>query len=200
MNQKTNINEKDMNNRIAHTLAALAVAAAFFTGCSKEGPGRFEGNYSFNTSGTLTLVPQGSGADTGESGSGDTGGTGGTDNSLTVSIPSEGGQMDIVTADKKEGNMIVTMRPLGGGVQVFDAVADGKTITLQPLARVLEISWNGSVLPQTAMANVSVSGYGERYSDVIIFRLDYTGTCTAPDGTVYDITESRVDCVAKEND
>ncbi len=180
------INEKDMNSRIARTLAALAVTAAFFTGCSKEGPGRFEGNYSFNTSGTLTLVPQGSGS--------------GTDNSLTVSILSEGGQMDIVTADKKAGNMIVTMRPLGDGVQVFDAVADGKTITLQPLARVLEISWSGSVLSQTATANVSVSGYGERYNDVIIFRLDYAGTCTAPDGTVYDITESRVDCVAKEND
>lgn len=191
--------ETDMN-RFAHIFAALAAAVMFFSACSKEGPGRFEGNYSFNTSGTLTLAPHNTGSDTGGSGSGETGSTDGIDNVLTVSIPSEGGQMDIVTADKKSGNMMVTMRPLGGGVHVFDAVADGKTITLQPADRILSISWNGGLISSTATANVTIGGYGERYNDVIIFRLDYTGTCTAPDGTIYDITASRVDCVAKEND
>lgn len=159
--------------------AAAAVALVLMTGCSKEGPSRFRGNYSYSTSGTVVLAS--------------------SDDTLTVSVPAEAGQLDIVTADKSSGDMILTMRPVTGGAVVFDANADGRLLRLSPAARRLQVNFGNGVLAADAVEmDVDVSGYGERYSDVIIFRLEYDGTCVH-EGITYRITESSVDCVAKEN-
>ena len=164
---------------------AAAAALLVFASCAKEGTARFDGNYTFKTGGTITVLPKEDA--TAEAGP------------QTISLTAEGGQMDVLTVDKKTGDMIVTMNITGGTVLTFNAVAQGKTLTLEKTERVVKIPV-GADLTDLAKpeANVTVSGYGERFTDVIIFRLTYEGGYTFL-GTEYFIQSSSVDCVAKEN-
>ncbi|MDE5733168.1 MAG: hypothetical protein K2H95_09110 [Bacteroidales bacterium] len=164
-------------------LAAVAVMLFVACACAKEGTRRFEGNYTFKTGGTLSVRPV-------------------TDNSAELSdmaIVPESGQMDIVTTDKSSGGMIVTMNILGGTVVTFDAKADGSILTLSPIKRQVTLSPpNLSSDLLRPLADVEVCGYGERFENIIIFRLDYKGHYTYS-GTEYEIVRSAVDCVAKMN-
>ena len=76
--------------------------------------------------------------------------------------------MDIVTADKKAGNMIVTMRPLGGGVQVFDAVADGKTITLRLVQALMDSRSVDMGALEVSTPESMKNQYGEALGTLII--------------------------------
>lgn len=100
-------------------LLAAAAAAAMACSCTKEDAARFEGDYSFKTSGTLTI-----------------------------------------SADGTDGT--------------------------------------GEGTPQT-VSLVPESGSAEKFTDVVLFSLEYSGTATIGD-TVYPIIASDVDCVAHEND
>ena len=73
-------------NRI---LTACAAAAVILTAvsCTKEGPSRFKGNYTFKTSGTITVRPEGD----------DQAGT------TVFTLSDENGQMDVVARDKSSG-------------------------------------------------------------------------------------------------
>ena len=53
----------------------------------------------------------------------------------------------------------------------------------------------GTALPEAA---VTVSGYAERYTDALLFWIEYTGTYTV-DGVEYEIVDSDISCWAKEN-
>lgn len=162
--------------RILKIVAMAVVAAAALCSCAKEGPGRFKGNYSFKTSGTVSVREKGN--EEAEA--------------FTLKLPDEQGQMDILEA---EGNgMLVTMNILSGGVVVFNAEAEGKTITLLPEERVL------SVKPGVVQVNmtVTVEGSAHRYGDSVIFDLAYTGKYEEL-GIEYEITGSDVKCVAKLN-
>lgn len=153
-----------------------------FASCAKEGTARFDGNYTFKTGGTITVLPkEGATAEAGPQ---------------TISLTAEGGQMDVLTVDKKTGKMVVTMNITGGTVLTFNAVAQGKTLTLEETDRTVKLPV-GTELTKVD-ANVTVSGYGEKFTDVIIFRLTYEGGYTLL-GTEYFIQSSSVDCVAKEN-
>lgn len=178
--------------RYLTAVAAVLSAAVLLAGCSKEGPSRFKGNYSYSLSGTIDLVPEQS---TGDSGNG---GTATEETPIVLSVPSESGQMDIVTMDKSGGTMAVTLRPLTGGTVVFDAKADGKILVLEPAARRIMVNFSDVLLGGEATMDVEVSGTGEKFVDVVIFRLEYNGTCTH-NGVTYRISGSSVDCVAKEN-
>ena len=180
-------------------LAAVAAAALVLSGCSKEGASRFEGNYSYSLGGMLTFSPAG-----GTSGSIGAGGS--SDGSpavaaddLTAVIKSESGQMDLVTVSGKSGEMLVTLRPLAGGVLVFDAVADGKTLTLKPVSHRISVDFGDGILTGNADMDVEISGTGERYSDMIRFAFTYSGSCTHA-GQEYEISASDVTCVAVMND
>lgn len=162
-------------------LAFVACAVLLMTGCTKEGVNRFKGNYSYSMSGTLTFTPA-AGSD-----------------EVTAALKSEMGQMDILTADKSSGAMLLTMRPILGGAIVFEATASGETLTLEPAARRITVDFGDALIGGEADVDVEVSGYGERYSDMLIFRLEYSGSCTH-NGTVYNISGSNVDCVAKLNE
>lgn len=162
--------------RILKIVAMAVVAAAALCSCAKEGPGRFKGNYSFKTSGTVSVREKGN--EEAEA--------------FTLKLPDEQGQMDILEA---EGNgMLVTMNILSGGVVVFNAEAEGKTITLLPVERVL------SVKPGVVQVSLdmSVEGSGQRYGDSVIFDLTCTGGYEEL-GVEYEITGSNVKCVAKLN-
>ena len=67
-------------------LLMISALSLLFVSCSKEGPARFEGNWSYKTSGTVTLVPT----------------SGSSSEQVTATIVNESGQMDIMTADSKE--------------------------------------------------------------------------------------------------
>lgn len=175
-----------MKRYLNFIIAALA-AAVVLAGCTKEGPSRFKGNYSYSLSGTVELVPVQSSEDP------DAG-----DTTLVVSVPSEAGQMDIVTVDKSGGAMAVTMRPIAGGVVVFDARAEDKTLVLEPSSRRITLNFSDVLVGSEVKTEVDVSGFGEKFTDVVIFRLEYSGTCIH-NGVEYRISDSNVDCVAKEN-
>ena len=165
---------------------SIAAAAAFLVlaSCAKEGTARFDGNYTFKTGGTITVLQK-------EEPSGGT-----PAEPQTISLTAEGGQMDILTVDRKTGDMIVTMNITGGTVLTFNAVAQGKTLTLAETQRTVKIPVATDLAKPEAI--VTVSGFGERFTDVVIFRLTYEGSYTFL-GTEYTIKSSSVDCVAKEN-
>lgn len=172
-----------MKSIVKIAVAAMVLVAA---SCSKEGAKRFEGNWSYKTSGTVVLTL--AEADTLS-----------TDiallkDTMTVSLPSEAGQMNIVKSGD-DGGMMVTMNAIGGGVTVFDAVADGERLVLVPLTRRVKVKVADAL---SVEADVEVSGYGERYDDVMVFRLVYEGVCAVGDRT-YDLVSENVDCVAELN-
>lgn len=166
-------------------LAIFTVALAFVS-CQKTGVDLFKGNYSFKTSGNISLQEI-NGA-----------------NPRTVAIPTESGQMDITTVDAPAGKMLVTMNVTGGEMIVFYAKADGDVITLEPKHRVVSYSHGdysfdfGDIDAVTIEADYVVSGTGHRYDNIVLFDLKYSGTYTSGD-TIYNIIGSDVACRAKLN-
>lgn len=167
------------------TVAAVAVSVVLAVSCTKEGAPRFKGNYTFKTSGTITVRPSGDEAA----------------EAVRISLSDESGQMDIVTADKSSGNMVVAMNIVGGSVMTFDAVADGKTLTVTPFSRQLTVpvaEEGGLMEISHPEATVTVTGYAERYADALLFWLEYQGTYTWED-VEYEIVDSDISCWAREN-
>lgn len=166
-------------------IIALSAVALFSVSCNKEGPKRFSGNYTFKTSGTITVREAGN-----ESAE-----------LKVVSLFDESGQMDVVESGKSEGGMLVAMNALGGSVVTFEAEASGKTLTITPFNRQLTVPFaesSGVVEVVQPVATVTVSGYAERYADALLFWLDYTGSFVHGDVT-YEIVSSNVSCWAKVN-
>ena len=162
----------------------IGAAAALLCGCTKEDAARFEGNYSFKTSGTVTLSPQGS-EDAEQT------------ETVQAKLISDSGQMNIVKKGKSKSDMTITMNILAGDAVVFENVnADGMVLTLlEPYTeRQLAIETPDG----TGTAYVSISGTAQKFTDVIIFDLTYTGTATV-NGVEYQISASDIDCIAQEN-
>lgn len=184
-------------------LSASVMIVMTMLSCTKEGVRRFEGNYTFKTGGTIEVMKAPSSESENGSGAADEGGDNPSDNGTQektiISLIPENGQMNILTVDKNKGDMIVTMNILGGSVLTFDAKADGKLLTLEPLARQIQIpvSSDGTEILKS-YTDITVGGYGEKFDDVVIFRLSYAGNYTYLN-TEYVITDSSVDCVAKKN-
>lgn len=171
--------------KINSPILKCIILAGFITcllSCTKEGADRFEGNYSFKTSGTLSIVEksleEGSETET---------------DTLKIPIPNKRGQMDII---RKEGNqMIVTMNILGGEVITFEATAQKKILTLKEVDQLIDIPVRDT---STIEMDVQIGGFGERFGDVIIFRMEYKGSHKT-EKKEYEILDSAVDCVAKLN-
>lgn len=161
-------------------LLMISALSLLFVSCSKEGPARFEGNWSYKTSGTVTLVPT----------------SGSSSEQVTATIVNESGQMDIMTADSKSGQVLITMNALLGGATVMKGTAVDKRIDIEPFQKTVELV---TANVDAAATSVSVSGYGERFDDTIIFYLEYEGDCTL-EQTDYRIGGSDIVCIAKLND
>lgn len=206
-----------MKNKYLSAAVSLILPLLVFQSCEKEGVKLFDGSYSFKTSGILNLdrktkattsseaaVEQTKFSETADSdfpsipGLPDLPDIPGIDlpegdRTFSLSLSAESGQMNII---RTEGNSaVVTMNIVGGDALVFDAQADGKTLKLSPLRRI--ISFRDAA--QTATLDVTVSGTGEKHEDVIVFSLNYTGS---GESTLYDykINSSEIKCVAKENE
>ena len=196
-------------------VAALAVVVSLMSliSCEKEGVKLFDGNYSFKTSGILTIERT---AKVSESDSSteiparisDSGNTGWSDIDLpdlpdvnfpdgnrTFKLPltSESGQMNIIKTG--DNSVIVTMNVVGGDAFVFSGKAEGKVLTLDPAVRFVSFRDGAN----TVSLEITVSGTAEKHDDVAIFTLEYTG---GGETTLYDykILASEVKCVAKLNE
>ena len=174
-------------------VAALAVVVSLMSliSCEKEGVKLFDGNYSFKTSGILTIertakvsesdasagildIPDGN-------------------RTFRLALTSESGQMNVIKTG--DNSVIVTMNVVGGEAFVFSGKAEGKVLTLDPAVRFVSFRDGAN----TVSLEVTVSGTAEKHDDVAIFTLEYTG---GGETTLYDykILASEVKCVAKLNE
>ena len=174
-------------------VAALAVVVSLmsFCSCEKEGVKLFDGNYSFKTSGILTIertakvsesdasagildIPDGN-------------------RTFRLALTSESGQMNVIKTG--DNSVIVTMNVVGGEAFVFSGNAEGKVLTLDPAVRFVSFRDGAN----TVSLEITVSGTAEKHDDVAIFTLEYTG---GGETTLYDykILASEVKCVAKLNE
>lgn len=178
-----------MKSRFWDSMAAWAgilLCAGFLVSCSKEA-GRYEGSYSFKTSGSLLLRGQGGLL-------GDSAALG--RDSLVAPLVNEFGQMNVVVTDKHAQSLLVTMNVLGGDAVSFEADASSESIVLRPkerhvLLRISDLS--------ESRVRVEASGTGHRYGDVLLFEFDYQGT-VEENGIRYQIASSQVECVAERNE
>ena len=174
-------------------VAALAVGVSLMSliSCEKEGVKLFDGNYSFKTSGILTVertakvsesdasagildIPDGN-------------------RTFRLALTSESGQMNVIKTG--DNSVIVTMNVVGGDAFVFSGKAEGKVLTLDPAVRFVSFRDGAN----TVSLEITVSGTAEKHDDVAVFTLEYTG---GGETTLYDykILASEVKCVAKLNE
>lgn len=193
--------------------AALAVSASLMSlsSCEKEGVKLFDGNYSFKTSGTVTMQRTLKDSGSGESSAQvlddtdfpdidipdidlpDINFPNEGDGTVDVKLSTESGQMNIIRTG--DDSVWVTMNIVGGDALTFNATAEGKSLTLEPTTRMMSFR-DGT---RTVSIKVTVSGTAEKHDDVAIFTLEYSGK---GETTLYDyeIRESDVKCVAKVNE
>lgn len=159
----------------------VAAVLMLSVSCSKEGPERFEGSWSFKTSGSLTVALKDSeGNVTGVS---------------PVSFVTEAGQMHVVRKDSDD-EMLVTMNVIGGDVVAYQAVASGNELSLMASARRLSLNLGDMTVIHPI---VSAEGSGKRYDDVLLIEFHYSGSIKVGNIT-YEIIGSDVECVAVQNE
>ena len=179
-------------------LCAVALLTVL-TGCEKTGVKRFEGNYSYNTSGTIDIYVNGSITIT------DSVGVEHTftiDDTYTCEVITESGQMHIAETGKDA--VVLTMNALFGDVVVMDGVTSKKILTLQPTERIVrfnglelidDLNPFGDQLSQV----ITVDAVGKRYVDILIFEMNYSGSWKRL-GVNFEITDSDVQTVAIPNE
>ena len=195
------------------TALAVIVSLMSLISCEKEGVKLFDGNYSFKTSGILTVERTAKVSESDASAeisarASDNGNTGWPDIDLpdipdvdfpdgnrTFKLPltSESGQMNIIKTG--DNSVIVTMNIVGGDALVFNGKAEGKVLTLDPAVRFVSFRDGAN----TVSLEITVSGTAEKHDDVAVFTLEYTG---GGETTLYDykILASEVKCVARLNE
>ena len=171
---------------IRHLFTAVS---AFITltliSCQKEGVDLYEGNYSFKTSGILSIDKKSD--ELGESGTIEEKHT-----TESFALNPESGQMSILK--KSNSSAIITMNVIGGDVFVFEAEITDSNLRLVPQKQ--KISFKDGV--QTVTLDCNVMGEAEKLDNVVIFTLKYTGSGTSSLHE-YTILDSDVKCVAKSN-
>ena len=155
------------------------------TSCHKSGVSLFEGDYSFKTSGEISITVEGQ-IDTLDIN---------IPASIDVSLANDVGQLNICASEKKNGKVVVVMNYLNGDVVVTSGTCNGNTIELSTFQRnVLPVS----VSSLLSNFSILVSGTGQMYDDMIVFDMTYKGKANI--GTVsYKIKEKEVKMVAYRN-
>lgn len=121
----------------------LAFAVMALVGCKSDGK-RVAGSYSYKISGIVEV------------------------DSVRTSLDDEMGAMKILS--REDGDLILTMNQLNGGVMTTTATWDdeSRTITLVPFERILNMGIRGDFL-------VDVAGKGTYLDETIVFSLQYQG-------------------------
>lgn len=202
-----------MKKSVYILLAAGMVLAA----CTKDGPALMRGSYSFKTGGSLELtgklyetkldtvkidtvvrtitiigIPI---RDTSYNYVTKTDTVSVRDTVVGRRLVTESGQMHIL--EKSGGEMVLTMNITGGDPVVVQASAKGSTITLDKTKRFVPVHDAGGVM--FSYHDLEFSGTGTRYDNMIVFDLVYEGSYKE-DGFEGEITASRINCIATENE
>lgn len=129
-----------------------------FVSCQKKNAPLFRGDYSFKTSGSVTLdeiVTEGEPA------------------SYTVSLPNEIGQLEIKDLDNGKDSVLVVMNTMGGEVVVTHAFCKDNEIFLCDFKK-NTLLFTGDSL--TLKNNLRVSATGQMYEDnTLILNMVYDG-------------------------
>lgn len=137
-------------------IAVLALLA--LTACQKKNAPLFRGDYSFKTSGSVTLDeidPQDEPV------------------SYTVSLPNEIGQLEISDLDNGKDSVLVVMNTMGGEVVVTHAFCEGNEIYLKDFTKNTLLFTGDSI---TLKNEVRVQASGQMYEDnTIILNMIYNG-------------------------
>lgn len=144
-----------MKRIIPIVICALMALAS----CQKKNAPLFRGDYSFKTSGSVTLeeiVPQG---ETGET--------------FTVGLPNEIGQLEISTLDNGKDSVLVVMNTMGGEVVVTHALCKDNEIFLRDFKKNTLLLTGDSL---TLKNDLRVKATGRMYEDnTLILNMIYDG-------------------------
>ena len=137
----------------------LFFALMALASCQKKNAPLFRGDYSFKTSGSVTLeeiVPQG---ETGET--------------FTVGLPNEIGQLEISTLDNGKDSVLVLMNTMGGEVVVTHALCKDNEIFLRDFKKNTLLLTGDSL---TLKNDLRVKATGRMYEDnTLILNMTYDG-------------------------
>ena len=137
----------------------LFFALMALASCQKKNAPLFRGDYSFKTSGSVTLeeiVPQG---ETGET--------------FTVGLPNEIGQLEISTLDNGKDSVLVVMNTMGGEVVVTHALCKDNEIFLRDFKKNTLLLTGDSL---TLKNDLRVKATGRMYEDnTLILNMIYDG-------------------------
>lgn len=165
----------------------LAITAATLSSCHKTGVSLFVGDYSFKTSGEVSLIAQANI----------------NDNNIiipavvNVRLSNDIGQLNISGSDKGNDKVIVIINYLSGEVFSTTGTCNGNTIELDEFQRnILPVSvttWSGM------STSIKISGTGHIYDDdCIVFNMTYNGKGTL-DKITYIIKDNNIKMVAYRN-
>lgn len=163
------------------TLCCLFVLSA----CSKSGLDAFRGDYSFKTSGLVTIQRQATLFDTVPPAA------------ITFELPHEIGQLNIATLDGHEDKAVVIINYLNDDVIVTEGFCDGNVIELNEYQR---SPMDFSIDAQTNIqAPMTVRAVGHLYDqDNLLFSMTYHGKVKVGSLT-YHIDGEDVKMVAYRN-
>lgn len=166
----------------------LAITTATLCSCHKSGVNLFSGEYSFKTSGEISITAQAVIDDENIT----------VPAVLNASLSNDIGQLNIAISDKKNDEVVVVINYLNGDVVTTTGFCDGKTIELDDYQRnTLPVSVN--TLFSANSTYITVSATGHMYDDnMIIFDMNYNGTAKIGSVT-YKIKDKNLKMVAYRN-
>ena len=134
--------------------------------CQKKNAPLFRGDYSFKTSGSVTLDEINAEDEPA---------------SYTVSLPNEIGQLEISDLDNGKDSVLVVMNTMGGEVVVTHAFCEGNEIFLKDFTKNTLLFTGDSI---TLKNDVRVQAIGQMYEDnTLILNMIYEGEAETNDRT-----------------
>ena len=168
-------------------ILTAAVLIAAVCSCTKEGTARFEGYYSYKTSGTISFEATTSGESDSEL----------APDSMTFSISPASGQLNVLTGDRKSGAVVLTMNAVAGDAVAVDGKAEGSSLTLDDFTKRVSFDLSSSTVERSH--SFTFSGSGERLGDMLLLEFTVSGSMDYL-GRSYVVSGSDIDCVARLNE
>ncbi len=142
-----------------HPLLFVICALLALASCQKKNAPLFRGDYSFKTSGSVTLDEIVANGEEGDS--------------FTVSLPNEIGQLEISVLGNEKDSVVVVMNTMGGEVVVTHALCQDNKIFLRDFTKNTLLFTGNSI---SLKNEVRVSASGQMYEDnTLIINMIYDG-------------------------
>jgi len=142
-----------------HPLLFVICALLALASCQKKNAPLFRGDYSFKTSGSVTLDEIVTNGEEGDS--------------FTVSLPNEIGQLEISVLGNEKDSVVVVMNTMGGEVVVTHALCKDNEIFLKDFTKNTLLFTGDSI---SLKNEVRVSASGQMYEDnTLIINMIYDG-------------------------